>query len=148
MLIANELKKRVEIKPDYLDNAITGDTFECDPETKETHLDVPKTEEDDDEQIQNDCGVFDVKGRVYKEFLLQGEAASVAAYYVDILKILRIRVTRVQKYMAVTGLLHHDNAPIHTSLRVREFLAKHTVTTLLQPHRPYLVRSTFFRFQR
>jgi hypothetical protein len=32
-----------------------------------------------------------------------------------------------------TWLLHHDNAPAHSSLLVREFLAKHETTVILQP---------------
>jgi hypothetical protein len=37
--------------------------------------------------------------------------------------------------IAKTWLLHHDNAPSHTSIAVREFLAQHNITTL--PHPPY-----------
>jgi hypothetical protein len=53
-----------------------------------------------------------------------------AAYYVNVLERLRKRVIRVRKNIAATWVLHLDNAPSHTSLRVREFLAKHNVATL------------------
>jgi hypothetical protein len=43
------------------------------------------------------------------------------------------RVIRVRKDIATNWWLHHDNAPSHTSLLVREFLAKHHVATLPQP---------------
>jgi len=42
-------------------------------------------------------------------------------------------------------VLHLDNAPSHTSLRVREFLAKHNVAMLPQPpYSPDLVLADFF----
>jgi len=43
--------------------------------------------------------------------------------------------------------LHHDNAPIHTLIAVREFLAQNNITTL--PHPPYspdLALCGFFLF--
>jgi transposase len=45
--------------------------------------------------------------------------------------------------------LHHDNAPCHAALNVREFLAKHSI--LVVPHPPYspdLAPSDFFLFPR
>jgi hypothetical protein len=75
---------------------------------------------------------FDAKGVVHKEFVPQGQTVN-AAYYMDVLERLRKRVIRVRKNIAATFVLHLDNAPSHTSLRVREFLAKHNVATLPQP---------------
>jgi hypothetical protein len=40
-------------------------------------------------------------------------------------------------------MLHHDNAPAHTSLFIREFLAKHETTVIPQPPYSWLLR-TFF----
>jgi transposase len=37
--------------------------------------------------------------------------------------------------IAGNSVLHHDNAPAHTVLSVREFLAKKNIPTL--PHSPY-----------
>ena len=44
-------------------------------------------------------------------------------------------------------LLHHDNARAHTSLLVREFLAKNNTVTMLQPpHSPDKAPCDFFLF--
>jgi len=68
---------------------------------------------------------------------------------VDVLERLRKRVIRVRKDIAATWVLHHDNAASHTSLRVREFLAKHNVATLPQPPcSPDLGPADFFLFPR
>jgi hypothetical protein len=46
-----------------------------------------------------------------------------------------------------TWVLHHDNAPSHASLLVREFLAKQTVAMLPQPpYSPDLALPDFFLF--
>ena len=44
-------------------------------------------------------------------------------------------------------LLHHDNAPAHTSLTVREFLTKNNMTTIPHPaYSPDLVPCDFYVF--
>jgi transposase len=53
----------------------------------------------------------------------------------EMLKRLKKSVARVRPEVANTFILHHDNAPSHASLLLREFLAKQTVATLPQP--PY-----------
>jgi transposase len=41
-------------------------------------------------------------------------------------------------------MLHHDNAPAHTSLFIREFLAKHEMTVVSQlPYSPDLAPAGF-----
>ena len=46
------------------------------------------------------------------------------AYYNDVLERLRKRVQRVRTYIADDWVPHPDNAPAHTALSIREFLAK------------------------
>jgi hypothetical protein len=42
-------------------------------------------------------------------------------------------------------MLHHDNAPAHTSLLIREFLAEHETTLVPQPpYSPDLAPADFF----
>jgi hypothetical protein len=54
----------------------------------------------------------------------------------------------VRKDIAANWWLHHSNAPSHTSLLVREFLAKHHVATLPQPpYSPNLAPADFFLFK-
>jgi len=44
-------------------------------------------------------------------------------------------------------MLHHDNAPAHVSLLIREFLTKHEVTVVPQPpYSPDLAPAEFFLF--
>jgi transposase len=44
-------------------------------------------------------------------------------------------------------VLHHNNAPAHTSLSIRQFLAKHSIHTLSQrPYSPDLSFPEFFLF--
>ena len=50
-------------------------------------------------------------------------------------KQLRKQVQRVQTDIADNWVLHHHNAPAHTALAVREFLAKKNIPVL--PHPPY-----------
>ena len=46
-----------------------------------------------------------------------------------------------------TWLLHHDNAPAHNALGIREFLAKHNIAVLEQPpYSPDLAPCDFFLF--
>lgn len=157
--ISSELLQRVEIEPDWLDNVITGDetwVFEYDPETKrqssEWHTDQspkPKKARMSKSKVKTMLIVFfDSKGVVHKEFVPQGQTVN-AAYYVDVLERLRKRVVRTRKDISATWQLHHDNAPCHNALRVREFLAKHQVPTV--PHPPYspdLAPADFFLFPR
>ena len=52
------------------------------------------------------------------------------AFYKDVLDQLRKRVQRVQRDIADNWVLHHDNAPAHTALSFREFLAKKNIPVL------------------
>jgi len=57
------------------------------------------------------------------------------ACYKDVLEQLRKWVQRVRTDIADDWVLHHDNAPPHTALSIREFLAKKSIPVL--PHPPY-----------
>jgi histone-lysine N-methyltransferase SETMAR len=47
-----------------------------------------------------------------------------------------------------TWHLHYDNAPAHTVLSIREFLAKHLIPVLPQPpYSPDLSPPDFFQFR-
>jgi hypothetical protein len=74
---------------------------------------------------------FDIKGIFHKEFVLAGQTVN-STYCCDVLRRLRENMRRLrpelwrQKYW----LLHHDNAPSHTSFFTREFLSKHNKTVV------------------
>jgi hypothetical protein len=68
---------------------------------------------------------FDIKGIVCKEFVLASQTVN-SAYYCCILQRLH---ENVQRHLPKVGLqknrlLHHDNAPSHTSFFTREYLTK------------------------
>jgi len=53
-------------------------------------------------------------------------------YYLEVLERLRekIRWKRLELFASNSWILHHDNAPAHTALSVREFLATKQITVL------------------
>jgi len=79
---------------------------------------------------------FDVRGIVHAEFLPKGQTINQHIYR-DVLRrlMLSVREKRRQKYENRSWLLHHDIAPAHNTLSIREFLAKNTIAVLEQP--PY-----------
>jgi hypothetical protein len=59
---------------------------------------------------------------VHKEFVPPGQKVN-QVFYKDVLEQLRKRVQWVRTDIADDWVLHHDNAPAHTALVIREFLA-------------------------
>ncbi|UYV76603.1 hypothetical protein LAZ67_14001429 [Cordylochernes scorpioides] len=79
---------------------------------------------------------FDCRGVVHHEFLPQGRTVN-KEYYLQVMRNLReaIRQKRPDLWKNKNLLLHHDNTPAHTSLLVRDLLAKNN--TLMMPQPPY-----------
>jgi len=77
----------------------------------------------------------DIRGIVHKEFVPPDQTLN-GKFYCEFLRRLRENVRRKQPEIWKNGnwLLHHDNAPAHTSISVKEFLTK--VTCLLFPTLP------------
>jgi len=74
---------------------------------------------------------------------------SMASFTVRFLKRLRegIRRKRPDKWKKNNWFLHHDNAPAHTSLVVRQFLTSKNITMIPPPfHSPDLAPCDFFLF--
>lgn len=91
---------------------------------------------------------FYYRGIVHHEYLPEGQTVN-AIFYVEVLKRLRDRVRRVRpNLLGEDGwILHHDNAPAHSSLLVREFLARNSITTLDHPpYSPDIAPCDFFLF--
>ncbi|UYV62143.1 hypothetical protein LAZ67_1007985 [Cordylochernes scorpioides] len=78
----------------------------------------------------------DEAGLVHHELLPQGRTVN-KEYYLQVMRNLReaIRQKRPDLWKNKNWLLHYDNAPAHTSLLVRDFLAKNN--TLMMPQPPY-----------
>jgi len=70
-------------------------------------------------------------------------------YCLNVMKRLRaaVRRKRPEAWTNNTWMLHHDNAPAHASLLIREFLTKHETTVVPQPpYSPDLAPADFFLF--
>ncbi|UYV60276.1 hypothetical protein LAZ67_1000678 [Cordylochernes scorpioides] len=157
--IANEMLDSVRDDPNLLQRVITGDevwVYGYDVETKAQssqwklpHEPRPKKAR----QVRSNVKVlltvfFDCRGVVHHEFLPQGRTVN-KEYYLQVMRNLReaIRQKRPDLWKNKNWLLHHDNAPAHTSLLVRDFLAKNN--TLMMPQPPYspeLAPCDFFLF--
>ena len=93
---------------------------------------------------------FAVKGIVHEEFVLTGQTVN-SGFYSEVLRRLRENVRRryPKLWREPTWLLHHDNAPSHTSVLTQQFLAKNKMTVI--PHASYspdLAPFDFFLFQK
>jgi hypothetical protein len=66
---------------------------------------------------------FNIKGIVHKEVVPAVQRVN-SVYYCDVLRLLRenVRRLRPELWRQKNWLLHHDNAPSHTSVFSREFL--------------------------
>ncbi|UYV77919.1 hypothetical protein LAZ67_15002845 [Cordylochernes scorpioides] len=159
MNIANEMLDSVRDDPNLLQRGITGDeawVYGYDVETKAQssqwklpHEPRPKKAR----QVRSNVKVlltvfFDCRGVVHHEFSPQGRTVN-KEYYLQVMRNLReaIRQKRPDLWKNKNWLLHHDNARAHTSLLVRDFLAKNN--TLMMPQPPYfpdLAPCDFFSF--
>ena len=73
---------------------------------------------------------------VNHKFLPQGRKVN-KEYYLEVMRRLRktIRQKRTELWKYQSWILHHDNAPAHTSMLVNGFLAKNK--TAIMPQSPY-----------
>ena len=90
---------------------------------------------------------FDFRGIVHHEFLPPGQTVTQHVYK-EVLERLRKRVLRVRPDLAPDKwVLHHDNAPAHSAISVKQFLAHKTILTLEHaPYSPDLAPCDFFLF--
>jgi len=91
---------------------------------------------------------FDSEGIVHHEYAPDGQTIN-KEFYTEVLRRLHesFRRKRPEKWRDDDWILHHDNAPAHTSHLVQQFLAKHGTAQLQKPpYSPDLVPCDFFLF--
>ncbi|UYV78806.1 hypothetical protein LAZ67_16002852 [Cordylochernes scorpioides] len=91
---------------------------------------------------------FDSRGIIHKEFVPARQTIT-GEYYLNVLKrlIARIRRIRPEYRNEDSWCLLHDNAPSHSSLIVRRFLAKNNICVLNHPpYSPDLAPCDFYLF--
>ena len=134
--VCTELQEAVRHDPYFLSRVITGDeswVYCCDPETKQESSQWktpssprPKKVRKFRSNIKSMLIIFlGIQGIVHKEFVPSGQTVN-GEFYCEVLRRLRENVWSKQPEMWKNRnwLLHHDNAPAHTSLVLREFLTK------------------------
>ena len=88
------------------------------------------------------------RGIVLYEFVPTGQTVN-QVYYLEVLERLQeiVRQKQPKLFANNSQILHHDNAPAHMALSVREFLATKQTTVLEHPaYSPDLAPSDFFLF--
>jgi hypothetical protein len=90
---------------------------------------------------------FDHKGVVHYEFIAQVQTVNQLCY-LEVLTRLRESVRRKRPGLWTDNwILYHDNAPAHDALKVREFLAKNSITKMdHSPCSPDLASCDFLLF--
>ena len=143
--VSQELFDRSSADENFLKNVITSDetlVYDYDVETKVQSSQWsprPKKSTSGSLKCEGDIeSFFYWKRIVYYEFVPRGKAVN-KEFYLNDLKRLReaVRRMRPEAWTNNTWMLHHDNAPAHASLLIREFLTKHETTVVPQP--PYFL---------
>jgi hypothetical protein len=91
---------------------------------------------------------FDKQGVIHKELVPEGQTVN-SAFYVEVLGRLLNRISWVRPQFRAEGswFFLHDNAPSHSALVVKTFLAKHGVVEISHPpYSPDLAPADFFLF--
>jgi hypothetical protein len=138
--VCEELRHIASDDATFLSRVITGDEswiYGSDPETKQQpsqwkspNSPRPKKERQVKSKVKSMLIIFfDIKEIVHKEFVLAGQTVN-SSHYCDILRKLRENVQRLryELWRQTNWLLHHDNAPSHSSIFTRESLTNNNMT--------------------
>ena len=79
---------------------------------------------------------FDCTGMIFMHWIRTGQAVN-KEYYVELLRKFRKRFRRKRPalFKSGQGHFHQENAPVHNSILVTDYLTKMGIKTV--PHRPY-----------
>lgn len=159
MEICSDILKNIKKDPDLLERVITCDEswfFIYDPETKRQsmHWKSPNSPRMKKARMSKSkfkammIVFFDIHGILYVNWVPEGQTMN-KEYYLEVLATLRERVRRKRPelWKNKSWILHQDNAPVHTALVVKSFLAKHGIPVLEHPpYSPDLAPCDFFMF--
>ena len=157
--VCEEILQQLEVNPDFLSHVITGDEswiFQYDPETKRQSRQWkspssprPRKARMSKSKVKVMLIVFfDCKGLVHYEFVPEGQTVNQEFYKAVLVRLMeKVRRKRRNLWENKQWLLHHDNAPAHSALSIRQFLTSRHVTTLDHPpYSPDLAPCDFFLF--
>lgn len=158
---AGDLITMCDRDPSFLRTIVTGDETWCyqfDPDSKRQSMEwrSPSSPRPKKYRCQKSkvktmlIAFFDNDGIIHQEFVPVGQTVN-AAFYEEVLTRLLRRIRRVRPQLSRTGqwVLLNDNAPAHSAIRVRQFLAQRGVTVLDHPpYSPDLAPADFFLFPR
>ena len=142
MQMCQDIIEHLQIEPDLLCRVITGDKtwiFEYDPETKcqscqwkSVMLPKPKKARQSKSKVKVMLITFlNVRGIIHSEFLPQGQTINQQVYKEILRLLLRSRrEKRRELWQDKSWLLHHDNAPTHNALSIRQLLAEKNIAVL------------------
>ncbi|KAL4089073.1 hypothetical protein QTP88_024146 [Uroleucon formosanum] len=157
--ICVDILEQMENERDLLKKVITCDEtwiFQYDPETKRQSMHwktsaSPKLKKARMSKSKLKAMLivfFDIKGVIMTEWVPQGQTVN-QHYYLQVLTTLRERVRRKRPELWENDswFLHQDNAPAHSALSVKRFLAKNRTPVLQQPpYSPDLAPCDFWLF--
>lgn len=149
--VCQDLMKCLQTEPGLLRKVITGGEtwiFERDPETQcQVNQSLPKKARQSGVKVML-ITFFDMQGVVHSEFLPPGQTINQQIYREILWRLLcSVQEKRPQLWQDKSLLLHHDDAPAHSSLSIRQFLAKNNIAVLEQPpYSPDLAPCDFFLF--
>ena len=157
--VCQDILKQLETEPNLLKRVVTGDEswiFGYDPLTKWQSIEWMSALSPRPKKVR----VFKSKTKVMLiAFLMSMELSTQNSchkaktinqhVYKNVLRRLMRYVWEKRRELWETRswLLHHDNAPAHNALRIREFLAKNSIAVQEQPpYAPDLARCDLFLF--
>jgi len=156
--ISQELLDHVSVNENFLKNIVTGDEtgfMAMTSKPRLSHYNAWGKDRTTEESSMSRSNMkvmlvvcFDWQGVINYEFIPRGQTVN-KEFYVAVLKRLREAVCRKrpQLWTNQNWVLHHDNAPAHSSFLVCNFLVKNETTVVPQPlYSPNLSPTDFLLF--
>ena len=144
---SREMVEFIDSDPEVLEALVTCDEswiYCYDPESKRQsfqwkHAGSPrpkKARQSKSTQKLMMIPFFDSKGMIYLHWVPSGQTVN-KEYYVEVLREFRKRFRRKRPALFTSGRwhFHQDNAPVHNSIRVSNYLTEMGIKTV--PHPPY-----------